>query len=129
MAVKDYKELQFELTREGVFVVAKTDIVDIFKSYLKRLSRGDKDLKLVAGVNLKRRQNLISYKKQVIKGLSANKSKLKLYAQKLGLELEDDFVEILTAFLEGYTKTDNVYNVRDCADTFLVVCSDIKVIK
>lgn len=129
MAIKDYKELRFMLTREGLFVVEKDDIVDMFKSYLKRLARGGKDLKLVAGVNLKRRQNLISYKKQVIKGLTAHKSQLKMYAQKLGLELEDDFIGILTSFMEGYTKTDNLYTVKECTHSFLVVCTDIKITK
>lgn len=129
MAIKDYKELCFKLTVEGLSIVEKSDIVDMFKSYLKRLSKGDTDIKVIAGANLKRRQNLLSYKKQVSKGLEAHKSQLKIYAQKLGLELEDDFVDIINAFLEGYTKTDDMYSVYGCTNSFMVICSDVKITK
>ena len=129
MAIKDYKVLVFELISEGELAVEKSDVVDIFKSYLKRVSKGDLDLKIVVGVNLKRRQNLSSYKKQVVKGLNAHKSQLKLHAQKLGLVLDDNFVDTISGFLNRGINTDNLYDVKDCSDSFVLINSDIKITK
>lgn len=125
MAVNDYKSLKFQLTRDGEFVVEKDDVVEAFKSYLKRLARGDKDLKLVVGVNLKRRQNLESYKKQLAKGIKANKATLNQYSKKLGLNLVSDFDEVITSVMLGMSKTDNSFSVRGCDNSFLLIVSDV----
>lgn len=127
MAVNDYKQVKYAVFREGKFVVEKDSILEAFKSYLKRLARGDKDLKLVAGINLKRRQSIESYKKQVSKGLSAHKTTLKLYSKKLNLDLVADFDKVVTENMLNNKELDNTFTVRGCENSFLVVFSGSKI--
>lgn len=126
MAVNDYKQVKYAVFREGKFVVEKDSILEAFKSYLKRLARGDKDLKLIAGVNLKRRQNVESYKLQIGKGLKAHKVALNLYAKKLNIVLTSDFDDIVKAVMLSKTEQTQ-YDVKGCKDNFLVICSDVKI--
>lgn len=127
MAVSDYKQVVYALFEGDTLIETSVSIEGMFKSYLKHLKTDENvSCKIVAGVQLKRRQNIESYKIQVSKGVSAHRSELRAFGRKLGVALGEDFDELVKSVIMFVSKDENKYAIPSCTYSFLVIDSCVK---